>query len=242
MRPSAAGALAPFTQFIAPGRTGRLLGDPAAAASAMAASLLVAVLACASPLLYVDLGPAVAGLGEGVRQQAILDGMSPAQADSAAAAGMEEARLGAAVLLPGSLLLERAAMAVLAASSAFGVYRAWGARDRYTAHLRAAVLAQAGFAVVWALTTALEYAAPDAALLTRPETLLAGPLAPSGRLTAFAALILSGCNPAAASAVILWGLGMASATGRPASNGLSTAAGVYLLGLVLFSTPVFLGG
>lgn len=242
MRPAAAGALAPLTQFFTPGRTGRLLGDPAAASSAMAASLLAAVLACASPLLYVDLGPAVAGLGGEVRQQAILDGMSPSQADSAAAAGMEEARLGAAVLLPGSLLLERAVMAVLAASAAFGVYRAWGSGDRYTAHLRAAVLAQAGFAVVWALTTALEFAVPDAALLTRPETLLAGPLAPQGRLSVFAALILSGCNPAAAAAVILWGLGMASATGRPPSNGLSTASGIYLLGLVLFSTPVLLGG
>ncbi len=242
MRSAASGALAPFTQFFAPGRTGRLLGDPAAAAFAMAASLLVAVLACASPLLYVDLGPAVAELGEEVRHQAILEGMTPAQADSAAAAGMEEARLGVPVLLPGSLLLERAVMAVLAASSAFAVYRAWGARDRYTAHLRASVLAQAGFTIVWALTNALEHAVPDAVLLTRPETLLAGPLAPSGRLSVFAGLVLSGCNPASAAAVILWGLGMASATGRPPRNGLSTASGIYLFGLVLFSSPVFLGG
>lgn len=208
----------------------------------MAASLLVAVLACASPLLYVDLGPAVADLAEGVRVQALLDGMTPAQADSAAAAGVADARFGAVVLLPGSILLERVVMAVLAASSAFAVYRARGMRDSYMLHLKAAILAQTGFIIVWALSTALEYAIPGASLLTRPEMLLAGPLAPSGRLSVFAALVLSGCNPAALATVILWGLGMASATGRPPSNGIWTASGIYLFSLVLFSTPVFLGG
>lgn len=236
-----AGVLAPLSQFVNPAGAYGLLSERASAAAALCSSLAIILAVYFLPLVLIDLDSASLELGAGIREQAVLDGMSPAAADSAAAAGMEDAR-GRMLALPGAMALERIVMAVLAASSAFAVYRAFGARDGYAPHLGAAVLSQAGFALVWGVLAALESVLPAAAPLARPELLLGDPGSSPGRAFAFAWLLLSGCNPAAIATVLLWGAGISVVTGRSRSNGLSTASGIYLVSLVLFSTPVFLGG
>ncbi len=241
MRRIPAGALAPFSQFVNPAGAYGLLSERASSVAALCSSLSIMLAVYFLPLIMIDLDSASAELGEGIREQALLDGMSPAAADSAAAAGMEDA-WGGMLALPGTMVLERLVMAVLAASSAFAIYRAFGARDGYAPHLWAAVLSQAGFTLVWGALAALETVLPAAAPLARPELLLGDPGTSPGRAFAFVWLVLSGCNPPAIVTVLLWGAGISAVTGRSRSNGLSTASGIYLVSLVLFSTPVFLGG
>ncbi len=240
MRRLLAGALAPLTQFVRPSGAYRLLSDPGAAPAAIISSCLLTVLVFTAPLLLLDLDSASGELGESIREQAVMNGMSPADADSAAVSGVESAR-GQVLALPGAMMLERGVMVLLAAASAFAVYRAAGFRDGFAVHLRTAVLSQAGFALVWGGMLALESSMPSSAFFSRPELLLGDPGSEPGRMFVFSWLFLSGCNPAALVSVILWGLGIAASTDRKAGNGLSTAFGIYLVSLFLFAMPVFLG-
>lgn len=200
---------------------------------------MLVVASYAAPVLMLDMDGASVELVQEIRDQAAIDGLTPAEADSAAAAGLEAAR-EQVFALPGAMILERAIVVMLSAVAAFAVYRAFGSKDSFMLHIRTAVVAQAAFALLWALLMALETFFAQTAVLARPELLLGDPGTQPGRLFVFSWLLLSGCNPPAIAAVILWGLGMAETTGRCRSNGLSTAAGIYLSSLILFAMPVFL--